>query len=155
VYGKQKKFPLKENFSTDKPLSFYAATKKCNDIMAYSYSEIYKLKCTGLRFFTVYGPWGRPDMAYFRMIANVISKSEFNFFGDGIINRSGMTVIYDPKIPGEIFPSIPLADKDNRIINANRIPGYISINKIVGNIAGTPMNGKLITPKMLAILLFF
>ena len=75
VYGDSKSFPLNENLPTDKPLSFYAATKKCNEIMAYTYSNLYKFKCTGLRFFTVYGPFGRPDMALFKFVKS-ISKNK-------------------------------------------------------------------------------
>ena len=63
VYGNSSSFPLSEKDNTDKPLSFYAATKKSNEVMAHSYSNIYNLPCTGVRFFTVYGPFGRPDMA--------------------------------------------------------------------------------------------
>jgi len=83
VYGKQKKFPLKENFSTDKPLSFYAATKKCNEIMAYSYSEIYKLKCIGLRFFTVFGPFGRPDMALYKFSKSIEQNKNLELYNRG------------------------------------------------------------------------
>ncbi len=75
VYGNNSNFPLKENMNTDKPLSFYAATKKSNEVMAYSYSNIYQLPCTGLRFFTVYGPFGRPDMALFKF-ANIIKNNK-------------------------------------------------------------------------------
>jgi len=63
VYGNTDAVPFSENQNTDAPVSFYAATKKSNEVMAHSYSELYKMKITGLRFFTVYGPWGRPDMA--------------------------------------------------------------------------------------------
>ena len=63
VYGGNKEVPFKETHKVDKPLSLYAATKKSNEIIAHSYSHLYKLPITGLRFFTVYGPWGRPDMA--------------------------------------------------------------------------------------------
>ena len=63
VYGNADVVPFSENQNTDFPVSFYAATKKSNEVMAHSYSELYKMKITGLRFFTVYGPWGRPDMA--------------------------------------------------------------------------------------------
>lgn len=83
VYGKQKKFPLKEKFSTDKPLSFYAATKKCNEIMAYSYSEIYKLKCTALRFFTVFGPLGRPDMALYKFSKSILQNKNLELYNMG------------------------------------------------------------------------
>ena len=73
------------------------------------------------------------------------TPNEFNFIGGGYINNTGVTVIYDPQIAGQLFPETPVADQAKRISNANLIPGYISINKIVGNVAG-PMNGKLITP---------
>ena len=68
VYGEQKKIPFRENFTTDNPIQFYAATKKANEVMAYSYSKLYKIETIGLRFFTVYGPWGRPDMALFDFV---------------------------------------------------------------------------------------
>ena len=71
VYGKNSKIPFSVNDSVDKPVSLYAATKKSNELMAYSYSNLYNFFTTGLRFFTVYGPWGRPDMAYF-LFANAI-----------------------------------------------------------------------------------
>jgi UDP-glucuronate 4-epimerase len=63
VYGDTEIIPFSENQNTDSPVSFYAATKKSNEVMAHAYSSLYQLKITGLRFFTVYGPWGRPDMA--------------------------------------------------------------------------------------------
>ncbi len=65
VYGSNKDMPLNENHKSDTPMSFYAASKKSNEAMAHSYSHIYGLPSTGLRFFTVYGPWGRPDMALY------------------------------------------------------------------------------------------
>ena len=83
VYGDLKKFPLKENNRTDSPLSFYAATKKCNEIIAYSYSNIYKLQCTGLRFFTVYGPFGRPDMALYKFVKNIHSNKYIDMNNNG------------------------------------------------------------------------
>lgn len=63
VYGEDTPIPYKESAQTDHPVSLYAATKKTNELLAYSYSKLYKLPATGIRFFTVYGPWGRPDMA--------------------------------------------------------------------------------------------
>ncbi|MDX2291454.1 NAD-dependent epimerase/dehydratase family protein, partial [Streptomyces roseofulvus] len=65
VYGANKAMPFTEHKGVDHPLQFYAATKKANELMAHSYSHLYRLPTTGLRFFTVYGPWGRPDMALF------------------------------------------------------------------------------------------
>ena len=83
VYGDSKKFPVAENENTDHPKSFYAATKKSNEVMAYSYSNTYKLPCTGLRFFTVYGPFGRPDMALFKFTKNIINNNHIELFNSG------------------------------------------------------------------------
>lgn len=83
VYGNNKKFPLEENFNTDKPLSFYAATKKSNEILAFSYSNIYKLPTTGLRFFTVYGPYGRPDMALFKFTKSILNNKKLELYNHG------------------------------------------------------------------------
>ena len=83
VYGDSKKFPLKENLNTDKPLSFYAATKKSNEVIAYSYSNIYNLPTTGLRFFTVYGPQGRPDMSLFKFVDAITKNKRINLFNNG------------------------------------------------------------------------
>lgn len=73
VYGTNAKIPFSVGDKVDHPVSLYAATKRANELMAYSYSHLYQLPITGLRFFTVYGPWGRPDMAYFKFV-NAISK---------------------------------------------------------------------------------
>ena len=83
VYGDSNNFPLIETSNTDKPLSFYAATKKCNEILAYSFSNIYKLNTTGLRFFTVYGPFGRPDMSLFKFTESLIKSKEIELFNKG------------------------------------------------------------------------
>ena len=83
VYGNYPKAPFSENFADIKPISFYGATKLANEIMAPTIIRKSNMKARGLRFFTVYGPWGRPDMAYFRIAANLISGKPFNLFGDG------------------------------------------------------------------------
>ena len=83
VYGDSKKFPLNESDRTDQPLSFYAATKKSNEVMAHSYSYIYQLPSTGVRFFTVYGPFGRPDMALFKFTKNIIKNHPIELFNNG------------------------------------------------------------------------
>ena len=83
VYGDTKKFPINESAATDKPLSFYAATKKCNEVIAYSYSNIYNLPSTGLRFFTVYGPLGRPDMALFKFTKNILQNKKIELYNNG------------------------------------------------------------------------
>ena len=83
IYGSQKKFPLKENLNTDNPIQLYAATKKSNELMATSYSHLYKMHTVGLRFFTVYGPWGRPDMALFKFTKNIIKGKPIEVFNKG------------------------------------------------------------------------
>ena len=83
IYGLQKKFPLKEKFNTDNPIQLYAATKKSNEVMAASYSHLYKISTIGLRFFTVYGPWGRPDMALFKFTKNILKGKPIDIFNKG------------------------------------------------------------------------
>ena len=83
VYGKNNLLKLKENDDTDHPLQLYAATKKSNELMAHSFSNLYSLKTTGLRFFTVYGEWGRPDMALFKFVKNIILKKKIEVYNKG------------------------------------------------------------------------
>lgn len=87
VYGNQEKVPFAENDNVDFPISIYAASKKANELMAHTYSHLYHLKTTGLRFFTVYGPWGRPDMAPFIFTKNIIEGNTINVFNDGNLER--------------------------------------------------------------------
>lgn len=87
VYGDKAAIPYIESEQNLHPTSFYGATKLANELLTPTLIQNSSTAARGLRFFTVYGPWGRPDMAYFRMIANVISGSEFNFFGDGSVER--------------------------------------------------------------------
>ena len=87
VYGDQAAIPYTESEQKLHPNSFYGATKLANELLTPTLIKNSSTIARGLRFFTVYGPWGRPDMAYFRMIANVVSGSEFNFFGDGSVER--------------------------------------------------------------------
>ena len=83
VYGDNKSYPLNEKLNTNKPLQLYAATKLANELMAHSYSSLFNLQTTGLRFFTVYGPWGRPDMALFLFTKNIINKKPIKLFNGG------------------------------------------------------------------------
>lgn len=94
VYGNNNKFPITEEMNTDKPLSFYAASKKCNEIIAHSYSFIYGLPTTGLRFFTVYGPFGRPDMALFKFTKNILNNKKINLFNYGKHTRDFTFIDY-------------------------------------------------------------
>jgi UDP-glucuronate 4-epimerase len=83
VYGLNKNFPLSENKVSDHPIQFYAATKKSNEMMAHSYSHLFKIPITCLRFFTVYGPWGRPDMALFKFTKNILANKKIELFNYG------------------------------------------------------------------------
>lgn len=87
VYGNQLKVPFSEKDSVDSPVSLYAATKKSNELMAHVYSHLYGLKTTGLRFFTVYGPWGRPDMAPFLFTKAILNRETIKVFNNGDLMR--------------------------------------------------------------------
>ena len=87
VYGANKKFPFKEIDKTDHQVSVYAATKKSTESLAHSYSSLWKLPITMLRFFTVYGPWGRPDMAYFKFTKKILSQKKIDIYNKGKMYR--------------------------------------------------------------------
>lgn len=87
VYGIHEKMPFSTSDNVDHPISLYAATKKSNELMAHTYSHLYRVPTTGLRFFTVYGPWGRPDMALFIFTKAILSGKSFQVFNDGHMRR--------------------------------------------------------------------
>lgn len=87
VYGANKNFPFSEADRVDNPVSLYAATKKANELMAHSYAHLYNIRCTGLRFFTVYGPWGRPDMAPFRFASRMLKGEPIPVYNNGNMIR--------------------------------------------------------------------
>jgi len=87
VYGNQMKTPFSVDDPVDTPVSLYAATKKSNELMAYTYSHLYRIPATGLRFFTVYGPYGRPDMAYFSFTNKIMKGETISVFNNGDLYR--------------------------------------------------------------------
>jgi UDP-glucuronate 4-epimerase len=87
VYGNSLDAPFNENNITDKPISLYAATKRSNELIAYAYSHIHNFKVTGLRFFTVYGPWGRPDMAPYIFVDKIAKGKEITVYNNGNMIR--------------------------------------------------------------------
>ena len=110
VYGLNKKIPYCESDCVEKPASIYAATKKSDELIAHSYSEIFKLPTTGLRFFTVYGPWGRPDMAPFLFLSAILKGQPINVFNHGKMMRdftyvgdiiTGLLKVIDAPVPEE------------------------------------------------------
>lgn len=110
VYGLSEEIPFKEDNSTDHPLAIYAASKKANEMMAHSYANLYDIPCTGLRFFTVYGPWGRPDMALHIFTKAIVEDKEFEVFNNGDMSRD-FTYVGD--IVESIKRLIPLAPMEN------------------------------------------
>ena len=112
VYGANKNFPFSESDRVDNPVSLYAATKKANELMAHSYAHLYGIRCTGLRFFTVYGPWGRPDMAPFRFASRMLKGEEIPVYNNGNMLRDftyidditeGVVKIVDSSISSEPY----------------------------------------------------
>lgn len=87
VYGDSDKYPVKEEFDTSKPVSLYAASKKFDEVAAYVYSNMFKINTIGLRFFTVYGPWYRPDMALFKFTESILSDKEIDVYNNGDMYR--------------------------------------------------------------------
>jgi UDP-glucuronate 4-epimerase len=87
IYGDNKKIPFSEDDKAENPISIYAATKKSNEEMAYSYHHLFGLNCTGIRFFTVYGPWGRPDMALFMFTKNILAGESIDVYNNGEMYR--------------------------------------------------------------------
>ncbi len=124
VYGDVNKFPTQEVYNTNDPESFYAATKKINETMARSFSCIYKLKCTGLRFFTVYGPYGRPDMSIYKFTKLISENQVINLNNDGnhfrdftyiddvifFLNK----IIFSNKINNKLFSIFNLCGSDSQ-----------------------------------------
>lgn len=115
VYGGNKKVPFSTEDQVDKPVSLYAATKKSNELMAYSYSKLYKIPLTGLRFFTVYGPMGRPDMAYFKFARKIMAGEPIQIYNNGDMLRD-FTYIDDIVAGVEnILCNPPTVDKDGAL----------------------------------------
>ena len=110
VYGANTTLPFSEHSGVDHPLQFYAATKRANELMAHSYSHLFRLPTTGLRFFTVYGPWGRPDMALFLFTKNIIEQKPIQVFNNGEHTRDFTYV--DDIVAGVILASDKIAAPD-------------------------------------------
>ena len=110
VYGANTKMPFAVQDRTDHPVSFYAATKKANEVMAQSYSHLYRLPVTGLRFFTIYGPWGRPDMAMFLFTNAIMEGRAIRLFNHGKMRRDFTYVEDVTRVVSKLIDQIPAAD---------------------------------------------
>jgi UDP-glucuronate 4-epimerase len=120
VYGANRKVPFATDDSVDHPVSLYAATKKANELMAHAYSHLYGIPTTGLRFFTVYGPWGRPDMAYFKFVDAIAHHRPIEVYNHGKMKRD-FTYI-DDVVEGIVrlldhLPQ-PVADSDDNVLKS-------------------------------------
>jgi UDP-glucuronate 4-epimerase len=112
VYGGNEKLPFSESDRVDAPVSLYAATKRSNELTAYSYSRLFRLPCSGLRFFTVYGPWGRPDMALFTFTKAILGGTPIDVYNNGKMRRNftyiddivqGVLLVLDTPVPYELY----------------------------------------------------
>jgi UDP-glucuronate 4-epimerase len=112
VYGANTKVPFSVGDRTDHPVSLYAATKKANELMAYSYSHLYRLPVTGMRFFTVYGPWGRPDMAIFLFTKAILQGTPIRLFNHGKMRRDFTYIDDVTRIVLGLIDRVPVAEKD-------------------------------------------
>lgn len=125
VYGANTKIPFSTHDRTDYPVSLYAATKRANELMAFTYSHLYGIPTTGLRFFTVYGPWGRPDMAYFKFTKAILAGQSIPVFNQGKMRRDftyiddiveGITQIIK-RIPHKEKPEFSTAQAPYKLYN--------------------------------------
>jgi UDP-glucuronate 4-epimerase len=107
VYGANTKLPFSVHDRTDHPVSFYAATKKANEVMAQSYSHLYRLPVTGLRFFTIYGPWGRPDMAIFLFVNAMMAGRPIRLFNHGKMRRDFTYIDDVTRVVSKLIDRVP------------------------------------------------
>jgi len=122
VYGANTKLPFSERDRTDHPVSFYAATKKANEMMAQSYSHLYRLPVTALRFFTIYGPWGRPDMAMFLFVNAIIAGLPIRLFNHGKMRRDFTYIDDVTRVVSKLIDRVPVdnpaaANTPSRVYN--------------------------------------
>ncbi|MCU0755520.1 MAG: NAD-dependent epimerase/dehydratase family protein [Xanthomonadales bacterium] len=130
VYGSNREMPFAESATTDHALTLYAATKKANEVMAHAYAHLFGIPCTGLRFFTVYGPWGRPDMALFKFARAMLSDQPIQLYNHGQHGRS-FTYI-DDIVEGVLRvlarPAVPDADAADADPGRSRVAPYAIYN---------------------------
>ena len=119
VYGCNKRLPYDEEQNVDHPLSLYAATKRSNELIAHSYSNLYNIPATGLRFFTVYGPWGRPDMAPMIFAKAILKKEEISIFNSGKMSRDFTFIDDIVEVIWRCCKKPATPDKDFNMLNPN------------------------------------
>ena len=117
VYGLNQSLPFSTSQSTDHPISLYAATKKSNELMAHTYSHLFRFPTTGLRFFTVYGPWGRPDMALFLFSKSIIEGAPIKLFNNGEMYRDFTYIDDITESIYRLINKIPVTSTDKHLLN--------------------------------------
>ena len=140
VYGSNQEMPLNENQKCDTPMSFYAATKKSNEAMAHSYSHLYDIPITMFRFFTVYGPWGRPDMALFKFTKNILSDKPIDVYNKGNMIRDFTYVSDLVKAIFLLTSKIPLIPKKRKKTFKNDSISDVAPFRIVNIGSSQPIN---------------
>jgi len=137
VYGERKKEPLSEKFSVDHPIQLYAATKRSNELIAHSYSHLFNIPTTGIRFFTAYGPWGRPDMALYKFTNNIMKRKAINIFNKG---RHTRDFTYIDDVTNGILKCLNKIPKKNNRYKSNTNPSESSAPFRIINIGkGNPL----------------
>tara|TARA_Y200000002_G_C22649023_1_gene650504 strand:+ start:163 stop:1194 length:1032 start_codon:yes stop_codon:yes gene_type:complete len=139
IYGGNKKMPFSEKDFVEYPVSLYAATKKSNELMAHSYSHLFKIPCTGIRLFTVYGPWGRPDMASMIFAKSILSGNPIKIFNNGDMYRD-FTYIDD--VSEAILKLLYVPPKyfnDNKILNSSDLP-ELTPHRVINIGSSNPIN---------------
>ncbi|RZI47653.1 NAD-dependent epimerase/dehydratase family protein [Rickettsiales endosymbiont of Peranema trichophorum] len=141
VYGNNKNLPFSTNDKTDSPISLYAATKKSDELMAYAYSHLYNINIIGLRFFTVYGPWGRPDMAIFKFTDSIFNRRAIEIYNYGNMKRD-FTYISD--VLHGILGALQVSFHGHRVYNlGNSDPvNVLDVVKILETAIGMPADFK-------------
>ena len=131
VYGGLNELPYSEAQNVDRPVSLYAATKRANELMAHTYSHLFQIPATGLRFFTVYGPWGRPDMAYFKFVESILEGRPIEIYNEGKMQRDFTYV--DDIVNGvlEVMDCPPVTKPSDQQFAFDVLPAHRLLN--IGN----------------------
>ena len=139
IYGGNKKIPFSEKDFVDYPVSLYAATKKSNELMAHSYSHLFKLPSTGIRLFTVYGPWGRPDMAPMIFTKSILSAKPIKIFNNGDMYRDFTYVDDVSEALLKLVDKPPKYFNDNKNLNLSELP-ELTPHRIINIGSSNPIN---------------
>ena len=139
IYGGNKKVPFSEKDFVEYPVSLYAATKRSNELMAHSYSHLFKLPCTGIRLFTVYGPWGRPDMASMIFTKSILSAKPIKIFNNGNMYRDFTYVDDVSEAILKLLYIPPEYLNDNKNLNSSELP-ELTPHRVINIGSSNPIN---------------